>query len=493
MARFARSERRQRLLEHLARIGLRAHAARELIGDVEALRQAVEPGRALVGEPLGSRRPPQRLAQEVVRLHHRVDVGRRDARGAQHPDDPFARTLELGARRLPRFRRCHQRLRHLLQIALGGEEALGQPLDQRGRRLIGDEMARELGGYVFCGCRMACERGEHVASLLHAGVGVAPPDHRLRAGLVHARIELELAAAHRVLAKRHERPAGDHIGETGDVLLGVDRAHTQRMQFEDLARQIFVEAAFLPQPGNRVGADRARIVEIDEHRRMGFGGQQHVAEAAEHVRADDLAFIGAANLAHVALVRRHAEMVRPEPDEPLEEADLGAERGLDARLGFREINLLRHPGTRIAHWHWRRRRRGLIVHLRQGSAAARRGGLLRGAFGLARRPLRLLEGECDAGGGAARQQIRIADAAGARAIQFREQRAAGIRRNARNRSGAWTEAEPVQGKRSLRFRIRDHASSSFRSGPDATAPPATSSAAASQICGGPPFAIMAMG
>src|SRR5712691_4192268 len=52
LARFARSERRQRLLEHLARIGLRAHAARELIGDVEALRQAVEPGRALVGEPL---------------------------------------------------------------------------------------------------------------------------------------------------------------------------------------------------------------------------------------------------------------------------------------------------------------------------------------------------------------------------------------------------------------------------------------------------------
>jgi hypothetical protein len=104
-----------------------------------------------------------------------------------------------------------------------------------------------------------------------------------------------------------------------------------------------------------------------------------------------------------------------------------------------------------------------------------------------------LEGECDAGGGAARQQIRGADAAGARAIQFREQRAAGIRRNARDRSGAWTEAEPVQGKRSLRFRIKGHASSSFRPGPDATAPPATSSAAASQICGGPPFAIMAMG
>jgi len=98
-----------------------------------------------------------------------------------------------------------------------------------------------------------------------------------------------------------------------------------------------------------------------------------------------------------------------------------------------------------------------------------------------------------AGGGAARQQIGIADAAGARAIQFREQRAAGIRRNGGDRSGAWPEAEPVQGERSFDFRIKGHASSSSRPGPDATAPSAPSSAAASQICGGPPFAIMATG
>ena len=45
---------------------------------------------------------------------------------------------------------------------------------------------------------------------------------------------------------------------------------------------------------------------------------------------------------------------------------------------------------------------------------------------------------------------------------------AGIRRNARDRSGAWTEAEPVQGERGLRFRIKGHPSSSFRPGPDAT-------------------------
>src|SRR5262249_61695404 len=42
LPRFGRRERRERLLEHVAGIGLCAHAARELIGDVEALRQAVE-------------------------------------------------------------------------------------------------------------------------------------------------------------------------------------------------------------------------------------------------------------------------------------------------------------------------------------------------------------------------------------------------------------------------------------------------------------------
>src|SRR5262249_54033141 len=157
-----------------------------------------------------------------------------------------------------------------------------------------------------------------------------------------------------------------------------------------------------------------------------------------------------------------------------------------ARLGFREINLLRHPGTRIAHRR-RWRRGGLILDLRRRSPAS----LLRGALGLPRRPLRLLEGECDAGGGAARQQIRIADATGARPSKSGAPRRGGIRRKGGDRPGGWPGAEPVGRGRSLRFRIKGLAPSPSRRGPDATAPPAPSSAAASQICGGPPFAIMA--
>ena len=75
---------------------------------------------------------------------------------------------------------------------------------------------------------------------------------------------------------------------------------------------------------------------------MALDRQQHVGEAAEHMRADRLALVGAGHAAD--LVRRDAEMVGPEPDQPLGEADLGAERGLDAGLGLVEIDLLPRIG-----------------------------------------------------------------------------------------------------------------------------------------------------
>ena len=54
---------------------------------------------------------------------------------------------------------------------------------------------------------------------------------------------------------------------------------------------------------------------------MALDREQHVAEAAEHMRADRLALERAGDRPHAGLVGRHAEMVRPEPDQPLDEAD----------------------------------------------------------------------------------------------------------------------------------------------------------------------------
>jgi hypothetical protein len=135
---------------------------------------------------------------------------------------------------------------------------------------------------------------------------------------------------------------------------------------------------------------------------MGFGRQQHVAETAEHMGADRLALIGAADRPHTALVSRHAEMVRPEPDQPLDKADLGTDRGVKASFGLVEIKLLRHARTRILAWlirwfgHVRRR------ILRRGGAAFCTA-LGRHAFRLSCGPLRPLIREGSPRGCAAAQ------------------------------------------------------------------------------------------
>ena len=157
-------------------------------------------------------------------------------------------------------------------------------------------------------------------------------DHGLRSRLVQARIEHELAAMLRIARRRNDGPAGQHLGEARHVLLRVDRAHAERMQLEDFAREVLVQPARVDEARDRLRADRARVVEIEQHSRMAGRRQQHVGEAAEHVRADRLALVAAGH-AH-RRVGRDAEMVRPEPDQPLDESDLGRDRGIEPRLRF---------------------------------------------------------------------------------------------------------------------------------------------------------------
>ena len=121
-----RRRRAARARRRTPRIGRAAgHAVRKLIGDVEPLRQAVEPGGVVVGKALRRRRPPQRLAEQVVRLHHRSDVGRPAPMARSARRDPFARPLEPCARRRPTLRGAvTSALRHLLEVAVGVEKAL---------------------------------------------------------------------------------------------------------------------------------------------------------------------------------------------------------------------------------------------------------------------------------------------------------------------------------------------------------------------------------
>ena len=137
-------------------------------------------------------------------------------------------------------------------------------------------------------------------------------------------------------------PAGDDPGEARDVGLGVAAVDAERVQFEDLAREVLVEAASAIAAGLAVGADRLRVVEIDQHRGVLLDGLQHVAEAAEHVRADRLALEAAGHDPHGgALAGRDAEMVGPELHQPLDERCVGRCRMADARCGLLPEDLAR--------------------------------------------------------------------------------------------------------------------------------------------------------
>ena len=99
---------------------------------------------------------------------------------------------------------------------------------------------------------MCGEIAQHRASLLDRFVIVGLAQHLLRAGLVQARIEGEFAAVLGIVAGRHQGPSGQHIGEADDVILAVAAAHAQRMQLQNLAGEIFVEAAGAVDAGDRI-------------------------------------------------------------------------------------------------------------------------------------------------------------------------------------------------------------------------------------------------
>ena len=311
---------------------------------------------------------------------------------------------------------------------------------------------------------MASEIGEHRPPLFDAAFGVRPTDHGVRSRLMHARIEPELPAPFRILARRNDRPAGDDLGEIRHVRLRVDRAHTKRMQFEDFPREVFVEAFVLIAPGDRVRTDRACIVEIDEHRRVALDRDEHFGKAAEHVRTDRLALVRAAQRPHRPLVGRDAEMVGPEPHQPLDKAEVGAKRGVDARLRLFHIELLRHPRLGIGLGLDRRAaRRHRIGHRRLFGGRGRRV-LRRLPLRSLGKPLRLAllpEVECRARGFATHEQVGIGDTARPRPIEFGHERPARIGRDRDNRAGPGTESEAMQRKRRLGLGIARHETSVF--------------------------------
>src|SRR3546814_2653614 len=80
------------------------------------------------------------------------------------------------------------------EIAGGPQKNFSQPLNQRRRRIVGDQVARELGGDVAGGGGMARKILQHRQRLLLPAFGVALAEASSTARLVRLRLEGEAAA-----------------------------------------------------------------------------------------------------------------------------------------------------------------------------------------------------------------------------------------------------------------------------------------------------------
>ncbi len=129
-----------------------------------------------------------------------------------------------------------------------------------------------------------------------------------------------------------DRPARQHFREFRDVGLRVAAVDAERVQLQDLAREILVQAelaaavAAHERRGRRARAHRGLVVEIQDHRGMPLGREQQIVEIARHVRPDRFLLVQARERGERLLVGRHREVVAPEVHEPLDERPIRFDR-----------------------------------------------------------------------------------------------------------------------------------------------------------------------
>ena len=180
-------------------------------------------------------------------------------------------------------------------------------------------------------------------SLDAAAGGDLDAEHGLLAVVVHALVEDEGAAALRL----EDGPAGEAARRFGDVLLGVAAVHAERVQFQQFAAVVFVEAAraLLAARLRSVRAHGLPVVQVEQHRRTLGGGFQQVFELAEDVRADHVALVFGDQVAVGALIEVDVEVVEPEIGQHFVELAVAVDGA--QQLAFGEIagdHLLRTVG-----------------------------------------------------------------------------------------------------------------------------------------------------
>ncbi len=166
---------------------------------------------------------------------------------------------------------------------------------------------------------------------------------KLCPGLVGDRAEAEA----RRISPQVDRPAGQQLGEIGDIRLSVASGRTDRVQFQAFACQVLVEAAMAALARRAVWPNRPGIVEIHQHRRMAHDGEQHVLEPPGDVRADRLLDEGASSRRHTT-PDRDGEVIGPEPHQPLTEGPRRGQRILQSGRGLGVVQSAARAARRVA-------------------------------------------------------------------------------------------------------------------------------------------------
>ena len=135
-----------------------------------------------------------------------------------------------------------------------------------------------------------------------------------------------------------DRPAGQDACQRLDIVLRVAAIDAERVQLHHLARQILVEADMTALPGLRIRADREHLVEIEQHRRMPLGGEQHIDEAAGDMRPDRLALESPGEAADDRPHAGYSEMIAPEARQPFLQRRIAIDDRVEARIELGEID-----------------------------------------------------------------------------------------------------------------------------------------------------------
>ncbi len=182
---------------------------------------------------------------------------------------------------------------------------------------------------------MTGENVQRLAAFLLSARFDAMPQHVLVSGFMHPFLESEAAALFGLL----QGPSGEDTGDLSNIFLGIAAVHTERVEFQQFAAIVLIQAAALafgllhrggtalpgrPAPvvivvalWDAVGEIRIRsyaqpVVEIEEHGRTLRCRHQQVLKLTHGVRTDHVALVAGEQVAVGSFPNEHIEVIEPE-------------------------------------------------------------------------------------------------------------------------------------------------------------------------------------